>query len=82
MEPTLFSATHTYVPASPAVTLSMISELLPASSTVAPGTSETVTTLRPTVGRHGGNVGLSTLAGTVVDRPGNDRRRRPLSVAG
>lgn len=40
MEPTLFSAMHTYVPASLLVTLSMLTELLPASSTVAPGTSE------------------------------------------
>lgn len=39
-EPTLFLATHTYVPASLVVTFSMISELLPASSTAAPGTSE------------------------------------------
>lgn len=41
-EPTLFSATHTYVPASLVVTFSMIRELLPASSTEAPGTSETL----------------------------------------
>lgn len=73
MEPTLFSATHTYIPASLVVTFSMISELLPASSTVAPGTSETVTTLRPTVGGHSGNVRLRTLVRTVVDGPGNDR---------
>lgn len=40
MEPTLFSAAHTYVPPSLVVTFSMISELLPASSTAAPGISE------------------------------------------
>lgn len=42
MEPTLFSAMHTYVPAWLLVTFSMIRELLPASSTVAPGSSETL----------------------------------------
>lgn len=36
MEPTMFSAMHTYVPASLNVTLSTTTELLPASSTVAP----------------------------------------------
>lgn len=47
MDPTLFSAMHTYVPASLVVTFSMIRALLPASSTVAPGTNAETEGLSP-----------------------------------
>lgn len=82
MEPTLFSAMHTYVPASLEVTFSTISELLPASSTVAPGSSETLSHWDWPTGQHRPSVSFTTCLGTVVDGPRDDRRRRTLSVAG